>query len=101
MAWADHVFPDAEDPNDVGWMISYWRITPKKCKGCKSDYALESRQFDHLGISATREEALAKLDFYINQKRTSGKAKSIKGLILFLTKVEKIVVISDKKGDIQ
>ena len=98
MTWTDNNFPDVEDPNDVGWMISYWRITP--CSGCKQSYNLESRQFDHLGVSATQGEAIAKLNLYVAQKRASGKIHDLKGLTLFLTKVVLVRKISDNKGDI-
>ncbi len=96
--WDNNNFPKADDPNDVGWMISYWRITP--CSGCKQGYNLESRQFDHLEASATEAEAIIKFNEYVVAKKASGKAVNIKGLTLFLTKVVRVEKISDNKGDI-
>lgn len=100
MSWNDATFPNADDPNEVGWLISYWRIRP--CYGgCgKQDYVLESRQFDHLVKAATRDEALAKFNVYVAQKRLSGKLSDLKGLVLFLSRVDTMVVISDVTGEI-
>lgn len=98
MGWKDNIFVDAADPNDVGWLISYWRIVP--CKSCKSNYRLESRQFDHLIKAATREEALEKFNKYVTQKKLSGKQNSIKGLTLFLSKVDTVARISSNTGEI-
>ena len=95
--WDDNDFPKADDPEDVGWMISYWRVT--KCDtGCQDGYRLESRQFDHLELSATRAEAVAKWKFYLQQKRASGQADSIKGLTIFLSKIIKVGIVSDDTG---
>ena len=98
MGWEDNIFPTADDPDDVGWLISYWRIRP--CSSCNFDYQLESRQFAHLVKAATRKEALAKFAEYVAQKKRSGKMKNIKGLTLFLSKVDTVERISDETGEI-
>ncbi len=99
MSWNDSTFPKADDPNDVGWLITYWRIVP--CSGCKEDdYMLQSRQFDHLVKAATRVQALEKFDEYVTQKRLSGKISDLKGLTLFLSKVDTVAVILDHTGEI-
>ena len=95
----DGNFPLADNPNDVGWFITYWRTTP--CySGChpETDYKLESRQFQHLVKAATREEALAEFNHYVEQKKLSGEIPSIKGLTLFLSKIDTMVQISDNNG---
>ncbi len=97
MTWGNDTFPKADDPLDVGWLISYWRIV--KCTSCTGNYSLESRQFDHLPLASTRAEAIAKWREYLVQKRASGKLKSIKGLTVFLSKVTKVGVVSDFAGD--
>lgn len=95
--WDDNDFTLADDPLDVGWMISYWRIT--KCDtGCQDGYRTESRQFDHLGVSATRADAIELWRKYVKQKRRTGQSASLKGLTIFLTKVVKVGVISDETG---
>jgi len=96
MGWKDSTFPRADDPEDVGWLISYWRIVP--CKSCEGDYRLESRQFDHLVKAANRPEALLKFQMYVDQKRASGQMPSLKGLTLFLSRVDTVAVISDHSG---
>lgn len=98
MSWDDSNFPRADDPKKVRWLILYWRIVP--CEGCRDNYRLESRQFDHLDEPATREEAVAKLEEYARNRRESGKQPSIKGLTLFLAEVAETVVISDHTGEI-
>jgi hypothetical protein len=95
--WDDNDFTDADDPLDVGWMISYWRIVPCDT-GCKDGYSLQSRQFDHLPLTATRAEAIAEWRRYLRQKRRTGQHASIKGLTVFLTKVVKVGVVSDETG---
>ncbi len=66
------------------------------CDGCsKQDYRLESRTFDH---AATEEEARRKFAGYVAQKRATGVSSSIKGLTLFLLRVEDMVEISDRTG---
>jgi len=97
MSWKDSDFPRADNPEDVGWLISYWRITPCS-EGCEGDYQLESRQFDHLVRAATPKQARAKFKLYVKQKRRSGEMPDIKGLTLFLSRVEEIAVISDNTG---
>ncbi len=97
MGWDNNTFPKIDNPNDVGWLISYWRIMP--CTSCNDDYRLDSRQFDHLVKSATKEEALAKFNEYVAAKRRTGKLSSIKGLTLFLSKIESVVCISDNTGE--
>lgn len=100
MGWEDSDFPHADDPQNVGWLISYWRITPCS-SGCVEDYQLESRQFDHLVKAATPEQALEKFSKYVDQKRASGHIPDIKGLTLFLSRVEQVVVISDLTGAVR
>ncbi len=99
MTWDDNTFPNADDSADVGWLISYWRTVPCE-SGCHGDYKLESRQFDHLVRAATREEAVAKFQTYVDQKRESGGGRGIKGLTLFLSKVELAVQILDDTGEV-
>lgn len=98
MSWDDNEFPDADDPMDVGWFISYWRTVP--CSSCNADYRLESRQFDHLVKAASRDQALAKFQTFVDQKTRSGKSGSIKGLTLFLSRVEAVVRILDNTGEV-
>ena len=106
--WSTDEFPDADDPNDVGWLIGYWRIVPCYDAGTRrgtvdranEDYFLESRQFAHLIKAATKREAVAKFNEYVEQKKASGKQKDIKGLTLFLSRVEVMTVISDRTGEI-
>ncbi len=94
--WDDNDF-DADDPVNVGWMISYWRITPC-ASGCKDGYKLESRQFDHLPISASKAEAIEKWEEYVIQKRRTGETSDLKGLTIFLTQVIKVGIVSDNTG---
>ncbi len=97
MSWDNNEFDHADDPLKVGWFIEYWRIL--KCDaGCHGDYLLESRSFDHVSKEATREEALEKFHHYVEQKKRSGEMANIKGLTLFLTRVEEVVLISDRTG---
>jgi len=95
--WDDNDFADADDPLDVGWMISYWRVIPCS-SGCKDGYSLQSRQFDHLPLSATRADAIALWRTYVRQKRRSGQSSALKGLTIFLSKIVKVGVISDDTG---
>ncbi len=99
MTWDNNQFPLADDPKRVGWLISYWRVVPCE-SGCAGNYRLESRQFDHLVKAATREEALTRFNEYVENRRASGKSPSIKGLTLFLSRVDTIAVISDNTGEI-
>jgi len=101
VGWKGNTFPKANDPAEVGWLISYWRIVPcySDCKP-EEDYVLQSRQFDHLLKAATRDEALAKFNAYVADKKASGKCPDIKGLTLFLSKVDTVAVISDNAGEI-
>ena len=97
MSWEDNVFEHADDPLTVSWFIEYWRIT--KCNvGCRGNYRLESRSFDHLAEGATEEEAQALFNKYVEQKRLSGEHSRMKGLTLFLTKVVAIAPIIDREG---
>lgn len=100
-AWEESKFPKADDPKDVGWLISYWRITPcySECKPGEG-YRLQSRQFDHLVKAATREEALAKFNKYVENRREAGQISGIKGQTLFLSRVDTIATISNNKGEI-
>lgn len=96
MSWKDSIFPKADDPKDVGWLISYWRIRP--CNSCNDDYTLESRQFDHLIKAATRDEALKRFKEYVADRQLVGETPGIKGWTLFLSKVDTTVIISDFTG---
>jgi len=98
MTWKDNTFSRADNPKEVQWLISYWRVVP--CTSCKGDYRLESRQFDHLLKAASRQEALAKFQMYVDQKRSSGKVAGRKGYTLFLSKVDTMVEICDNTGEI-
>ncbi len=98
MGWADNTFPDADDANDVGWMVISWKTVPCR-QGCKGDYALHSRQFDHLGIAATRKEAETLFNKYVDMHIANGKNVHRKNFTLFLTKVVEYRRISDNAGD--
>jgi len=96
MTWDDNSFPKADNPDDVGWVIFYWRIT--KCDSCTSNYQLESRQFDHLPATATYKEAKDLLAKYVAQ--WEAKDPTIKGMTYFLAKVDTIAKISDNTGEL-
>ena len=97
MSWEDNVFDHADDPLEVEWFIEYWRVV--KCEtGCYGNYRLESRSFDHLIKGATEAEAVAKFEKYVEQKRATGVVPDIKGMTLFLTKVVRVVPITDITG---
>ena len=98
MGWEDNAFPDADIAEDVGWLISYWRTTPCKA-GCKGNYRLESRQFDHLVKAATREEALELFYGYVKERK-NGRNLARKNHVLFLCKVDTMERISDVTGKI-
>jgi hypothetical protein len=98
MSWEDNNFPDADDSNDVGWMVISWKTVPCRV-GCKGNYALHSRQFDHLGIVATKKEADTLFKKYVDMHITNGKNANRKNFTLFLTKVVDHVNISNNKGD--
>ena len=101
MSWENNQFDEpgnvADDPGEVAWLISYWRTVP--CvSGCHGDYQLQSRQFDHVVHGATREEALAKFQVYVENRREAGELPGIKNLTLFLSRVDTMVRISDSTG---
>ncbi len=98
--WDDNDFPKADNPQDVGWFVSYWRI--EKCHtGCQDGYTLRSTQFDHLPLSATKGEAIALFNKYVIQKRAGGDRTGIKGLVLFLSKIEMVSEILDHSGNLK
>ena len=101
MGWQDHTFPDSDDPNDVSYMIMYWRKVPCPTGRCKGrDYMLESRQFDHLPTGISLGQARQLFNEYAADKRGTGKQPSIKGLTLFLCEVVNVEQISNDEGDI-
>ena len=97
MSWEDNDFSDADKAEDVLWMIMYWRTVPCH-SGCKGNYQMESRQFDHLVKAATREEALERFQSYVANRRESGFTLASKNHCLFLCKVDTMVRISDETG---
>jgi hypothetical protein len=98
MTWEDNTFPDADKAEEVEWVIFYWRVT--RCEGgCRGNYQLESRQFDHLVKATSREEALKRFQVYVDNKREAGKNSDVKNLVLFLARVDTMVRISDEAGD--
>jgi hypothetical protein len=99
MTWENNTFPDADDPNDVQWIIMYWR-TVKCTSGCtKQDYRLESRQFDHLPKGTTLAQARVLLKHYTDQRRASGDQVNRKNQSLFLCKVMNVHHIHDNEGN--
>ena len=99
MSWDDSTFPMADKAEEVEWMIMYWRTVPCTT-GCKGDYQLESRQFDHLVKGATREEALERFNSYVENRRKAGKMINRKNHVLFLCRVDSMARISDVTGEI-
>lgn len=99
MGWQDNTFPTADDPNDVGWMIMYWRTVPCNAS-CKEDYRLESRQFAHLLKAATAKEAEIELAKFAADRRDAGINLHRKNHTLFLCKVHSLAHISDNTGKI-
>jgi hypothetical protein len=98
MGWKDHTFPNADDPDDVEYMIMYWR-TVECTSGCtKQDYRLESRQFDHLPKGVTFAQAQVLFNKYVQERRDTGDQTSRKGQTLFLCKVERVAHIHDNQG---
>lgn len=102
MGWQDNNFPDADDPDDVEWMIISWKIVEMPpCDHCeRGDYKLEARQFDHLPPGTTRPQALAILEAYKQAHKTSGFNPKRKNHLIFLTKVETYERVSDVGGGI-
>lgn len=104
MGWQDNTFPDADDPNDVEYMIMYWRKVPRTpCPtgNCgDQDYRLESRQFEHLPRGTTKKQAEEVFQYYVDQRRGSGDQTSRKGQVLFLCKVERVSHITDDAGKV-
>ena len=98
MGWKNGNFPVADDPDDVEYMIMYWR-TVECTSGCtKQDYRLESRQFDHLPKGVTLEQAQILFDKYVEERRATGDQAHRKSQTLFLCKVEQVAHIHDKNG---
>ena len=101
MGWQDHTFPTSDDPNDVDYMIMYWRKVKCPTNNCGGqDYILESRQFDHLPSGISLGQARQLFNRYVAEKKASGKQDSIKGLTLFLCEVVNVEQISDDTGEI-
>ncbi len=99
MNWKTHTFPTADDPNDVEWMIVYWRTIPCPTGNCAGqDYQLEARQFDHLPKGTTLKQANDKLDEYAANRRASGFNKGLKNHSLFLLKVQTVIHVNDSTG---
>lgn len=100
--WENNNFPDADDPDDVEWMLVSWKIVPKDhCEHCtRGDYGLRATQFDHLPPGTTRPQALAKLDEYKQKYRTNGFNPKRKNHVVFLCRVEAYERISDLAGGI-
>lgn len=100
MSWSDNVFPDADDPDDVEWMLVSWKIVPMEdCPTCaRGDYGLHSRQFDHLPPGTTLPQALAKLDEYKQMHRTAGQNPKRKSHVIFLCRVQAYERVSDLGG---
>jgi hypothetical protein len=99
MGWEDNNFPDADDPDDVEYLIVYWRTVPcptGKCKG--QDYQLRSRQFDHLPKGTTLGQAQAKFNEYVKSRRNSGDQSRRKNHSLFLCQVVSVKHIHDENG---
>jgi len=103
MSWNDSVFPDADDPDDVEWMLVSWKIIPlDPCEHCpRDDYGYESKQFDHLPPGTTLPQARAKLEEYKQMHRNRGTNETRKGHVIFLTRVQEYERISDLGGVIQ
>jgi len=103
MSWENNQFNEpgnvADDPGNVAWLISYWRTVPCS-SGCRGNYQLQSRQFDHVVHGATREEALAKFQTYVDNQREGGFNAGLKNVTLFLSKIDTAVRISDHTGAI-
>jgi len=102
MGWNDNTFPDADDPDDVEWMLVSWKIVPKKdCPAClRGDYGFASRQFDHLPPGTTLPQARAELERYKQMHKTRGVNAHRKGHVIFLCRVQEYERISDNAGGI-
>jgi hypothetical protein len=102
MSWADGDFPDADDPDDVEWMLVSWKIVQKPdCPTClRGDYGFETQQFDHLPPGTTLPQARAKLQEYKDMHKTRGVNTSRKGHVIFLCRVQEYERISDNAGGI-
>ena len=99
--WADNDFPDADDPDDVEYMLVSWKIVPlEDCPTCKrGDYGLESKQFDHLPPGTTLPQARAKLQEYKDMHKARGHNPGRKGHVIFLCRVQEYERISDNSGN--
>jgi hypothetical protein len=89
----------ASDPNDVGWMIVQWSVQAVDCDGqpgCRP-WLLRARQFDHLGLAATQDEALIRFRQYVQDRRDYSAGAQV-GTTLFLCKVVRTVPIVDLDG---
>jgi hypothetical protein len=101
MTWADSKFPDADDPDDVEYMIMYWRTVPCPTGNCAGkDYRLESRQFDHLPKGTSLGQAKQKLKEYSDNRKGRGDNPGRKNHSLFLCQVVEVAHINDHMGGV-
>jgi len=100
--WELNDFPTADDPDDVEWMLVSWKIVElEPCDKCpRGNYALESRQFDHLPPGTTLPQARAKLLEYQAMHKTNGKRSNRKNHVIFLCRVQEYERVSDIGGEI-
>ena len=101
-AWQDNNFPDADDPDDVEWMLVSWKIVElPPCDKCpRGNYSLEARQFDHLPPGTTLPQARAKLLEYQQMHKTTGHNPRRKNHVIFLCRVQEYERVSDIGGGI-
>ena len=101
MGWDDNNFPTADDPDDVEYMIVYWRTVKCPTGNCGGrDYRLDSRQFDHLPKGTNLGQAQAKLQEYANNRRGRGDNPGRKNHSLFLCQVVRVTHINDHTGKV-
>ena len=98
MSWEDNDFPDADDGNNVEYMLVTWRTVECYSK-CGGNYFLDSRQFEHLPKGATEEEARERLAFYEKMHLENSKGAR-KNHSIFLCKVVDVAQITDKTGKV-
>jgi hypothetical protein len=97
---SDEIACLVNDPLEPGWMVVEWSVQKNKCKGqphCKS-YTKIANQFDHLPLTATKEEVEAWFQNYINNRVEHAPAKDQIGQTLYLLKVEEVVQITGFDG---
>jgi len=97
MGWDDNNFPDASDPEDVKYMVLSWKVI--QCRTCINNYKTESRQFEHLGMAATRREADAMFKKYVDM-HVSRKNPNRKLYTLFLVEIIDKKHIQDVRGEL-